>query len=54
MANNVYSTIQIEKGNNEVEREFIRIFEHIETFDERGLEFADFFLTNQETNELMK
>tara|TARA_B100001113_G_C20898771_1_gene530402 strand:+ start:238 stop:723 length:486 start_codon:yes stop_codon:yes gene_type:complete len=48
MANNVYSNIQFEKGNNEAEREFIRIFEHIETFDERGLEFADFFLTNQE------
>jgi len=56
MANNVYSTIQIEKGNNEAEREFIRIFEHIETFDERGLEFADFFLTNQEIvdNEFME
>ena len=27
MANNVYSNIQFEKGNNEAEREFIRIFE---------------------------
>ena len=48
MANNVYSTIQFETGSNEAEREFIRIFEHIESFEERGLEFADFFLTNQE------
>ena len=48
MANNVYSTLQFEKGNTEAEREFLRIFEFIETFDERGLEFADFFLTNQE------
>jgi len=48
MANNVYSTIQFEKGNNEAEREFVRVFEFIETFDEKGLEFADFFLTNQE------
>ena len=48
MANNVYSTIQFQSGDNEAEREFIRIFEFIETFDEKGLEFADFYLTNQE------
>ena len=48
MANNVYSTIQFQSGNHEAEREFIRIFEFIESFDEKGLEFADFFLTNQE------
>ena len=40
MANNVYSTIQFQSGDNEAEREFIRIFEFIETFDEKGLEFA--------------
>jgi hypothetical protein len=56
MANNVYSTIQIQNGNNEAEREFIRIFEFIQTFDEKGLEFADFYLTNQEIvdNEFME
>jgi len=48
MANNVYSTIQFQEGDNEAEREFIRIFEFIQTFDEKGLEFADFYLTNQE------
>ena len=48
MANNVYSTIQFQSGNHEAEREFIRVFEFIESFDEKGLEFADFFLTNQE------
>ena len=32
MANNVYSTLQFEKGNTEAEREFLRIFEFIETF----------------------
>ncbi len=48
MANNVYSTIQFQEGANEAEREFIRIFEFIQTFDEKGLEFADFYLTNQE------
>ena len=48
MANNVFSTIQIEKANTEAEYEFVRIFNHIETFAERGLEFADFFLTNEE------
>jgi len=48
MANNVYSTIQFEKGNNDAEREFVRICEFIETCDEKGLEFADFYLTNQE------
>ena len=48
MANNVYSSIQFQTGNPEAEREFIRVFEFIETFDEKGLEFADFFLTNQE------
>lgn len=48
MANNVYSTIKIVKGDYEVEQEFIRIFNHIETFSERGLEFADFFRTNEE------
>ena len=41
MANNVYSTIQFQSGNHEAEREFIRIFEFIESFDEKGLEFAD-------------
>jgi hypothetical protein len=56
MANNVYSTIQFEKGNNDAEHEFIRIFEFIETFDEKGLEFADFFKTNEEIvdNEFME
>ena len=56
MANNVYSTIQIQNGNNEAEREFVRIFEFIQTFDEKGLEFADFYLTNQEIvdNEFME
>ena len=55
MANNVYSSIQFQSGNNEAEREFIRVFEFIETFDEKGLEFADFYLTNQEIvdNEFM-
>jgi len=48
MANNVYSTIKLVKGNPEAETEFIRIFNFIEEFDERGLEFADFFRTNQE------
>ena len=56
MANNVYSTLEFIRGNQESEREFIRIFEYIETFDEKGLEFADFFLTNQEIvdNEFME
>ena len=48
MANNVYSTLEFIEGNQEAEREFIRIFEFIETFDEKGLGFADFYLTNQE------
>lgn len=48
MANNVYSTIIFDSGNTEAEREFIKQFEYIEDFDERGLEFAKFFRTNQE------
>jgi len=48
MANNVYSTIKFIKGNPEAEREFIRVFNFIEEFEERSLEFADFFRTNQE------
>ena len=48
MANNVYSTIKFVKGDHEAEREFIRIFEFIETYEERSLEFSDFFRTNQE------
>ena len=48
MANNVYSTIKFVKGNYEAEREFIRIFDFIEEFEEKGLEFADFYRTNQE------
>jgi len=48
MANNVYSTIKFVKGDHESEREFIRIFEFIETYEERSLEFSDFFRTNQE------
>tara|TARA_B100002019_G_C21096613_1_gene511360 strand:- start:52 stop:534 length:483 start_codon:yes stop_codon:yes gene_type:complete len=48
MANNVYSTIRFDIGTHECEREFIRVFEYIEAFDERGLEFADFFRTNEE------
>ncbi len=47
MANNVYSTIKFVKGDHEAEREFIRIFEFIETYEERSLEFSDFFRTNQ-------
>ena len=45
-----------QKGNNDAEHEFIRIFEFIETFDEKGLEFADFFKTNEEIvdNEFME
>ena len=48
MANNVYSTIKFVTGDHEAEREFIRIFEFIETYEERSLEFSDFFRTNQE------
>ena len=48
MANNVYSTIKFVKGNYEAEREFIRVFDFIEEFEEKGLEFADFYRTNQE------
>ena len=48
MANNVYSTIKFVNGDHEAEREFIRIFEFIETYEERSLEFSDFFRTNQE------
>ena len=48
MAKNVYSTIKFVKGNYEAEREFIRIFDFIEEFEEKGLEFADFYRTNQE------
>ena len=48
MANNVYSTIIFDKGSQEAEREFIRVFDHIEEFEERGLGFVDFFRTNEE------
>ena len=48
MANNVYSTITFDKGSPEAEREFIRVFDFIEKFEERSLEFADFFRTNEE------
>ena len=40
MANNVYSTIKFVTGDHEAEREFIRIFEFIETYEERSLEFS--------------
>ena len=56
MANNVYSTIQIEQANYEAESEFIRIFSDLEKYYETDIAYCDFFKTNEEIvdNEFME
>ena len=56
MANNVYSTIKIEKGNYEVEGEFLRIFTELEDYNETSLAYCTFYPTNEEMvdNEFME
>tara|TARA_R110002050_G_C8784727_1_gene501550 strand:+ start:359 stop:847 length:489 start_codon:yes stop_codon:yes gene_type:complete len=56
MANNVYSTIKIEKGNYDVNQEFVRVFTDLEKFYETDIAYCDFFKTNEEIvdNEFME
>ena len=48
MANNVYSTIQIETSNSEAEAAFLRVFTELEVFNEVDIAYCTFFPTNEE------